>query len=336
MEHRFVKIPGEQPAAAPGGGFAHQKVPDKAGHLTHQRGHLPPAGIKLLQAGKGRGRVAVGNALHQGRRLQAAGKAEGGVYPRLVHAPALSHALVQQGQRVPHAAVGQAGNQGRPLRRELYPLLSGHIQQPGGDLLGADAPEGKLLAAAFDGGGHLVDLGGGQDEHQVGRRLLQNLKQGVEGLGGEHVDLVDDVHPLFHRRRGVYRLIQDGADVVHAVVGGGVQLQHVQHGAVFNAQTGIAAVAGAAVLRRAAVYRPGQNLRAGGLSRAAGAGKEVRVGQPPGLHLALERLGDMALAHHIVKGAGPPFAVQRLIHSPFPPIAVNKMLRYTTRPHTGL
>ena len=102
----------------------------------------------------------------------------------------------------------------------------------------------ELLAPGLDGGGHLVQLGGGQDEHQVGRGLLQNLQQGVEGGGGEHVDLVHDVHPLAHRGGGVHRLVPEGADLVHPVVGGGVQLQHVQDGAVLDAQAGGQALQG--------------------------------------------------------------------------------------------
>ena len=73
--------------------------------------------------------------------------------------------------------------------------------------------------------GDLVQLRGGQNEDQVGRGLLQDLQQGVEGGGRQHVDLVDDVHPVAHRRRGVDGLVPQGPDVVHAVVGGGVQLQ---------------------------------------------------------------------------------------------------------------
>ena len=141
------------------------------------------------------------------------------------------------------------------------------------------------------------------------RRLLQDLEQGVERLGGEHVHLVHNIHPLFHRGGGVYRLVQDGPDVVHPVVGGGVQLQHVQDGAVLNAQAGGAGVAGVAVPGAFAVHRPGQQLGAGGLARPPGAGEQVGVGQPPGRHLALEGLGDVALAHHLVKGAGAPLAV---------------------------
>src|SRR5699024_4807810 len=128
-------------------------------------------------------------------------------------------------------------------------------------------------------GGDLVQLRGGQNEDQVGRRLLQDLQQGVEGGGGQHVDLVDDVHPVAHRRRGVDGLVPQGPDVVHAVVGGGVQLQNVQQAPAVDALAGRALAAGVPVCRVLAVHRLGQDLGAGGLARAAGAGKEVGVAQ---------------------------------------------------------
>ena len=100
------------------------------------------------------------------------------------------------------------------------------------------------------------------------------------------------------------------------------------------------------------VHRPGQDLGAGGLARSPGAGKQVGVAQPAGGHLALERVGDMGLAHHIVKGAGPPFAVQGLIQGRSPQIKskrrgaedaesrvaspLSRRVRRVARPHTGL
>ena len=89
-----------------------------------------------------------------------------------------------------------------------------------------------------DGGGHLVELRSGQNEHQVLRRLLQNLQQSIEGRGGEHVDLVHDVHPLLHIGRGVDGFVPQGPHLVDTVVGGGVQLQYIQKTAVFDAHAG--------------------------------------------------------------------------------------------------
>ena len=138
------------------------------------------------------------------------------------------------------------------------------------------------------------------------RIFSRALKAGVDSMCTSST-----MYTRLRTAAGVYTASSrtEGADLVHAVVGGGVQLQHVQDGPVLNAQTGGTLVAGVAVHRVLTVHRPGQNLGAGGLAGAPGAGKEVGVGQPPGGHLALEGLGDVVLPHHVVKGAGPPFAV---------------------------
>ena len=39
--------------------------------------------------------------------------------------------------------------------------------------------------------------------------------------------LVDDIHPLADLRRGVDRVVPEGADLIDAVVGGRVDLQNV-------------------------------------------------------------------------------------------------------------
>ena len=58
-----------------------------------------------------------------------------------------------------------------------------------------------------------------------------------------------------------------------------------------------------------AVDRPGEDLGTGGLPGPPGTGEEIGVGQPSGSHLPLEGIGNVGLAHHIVEGPGPPFAV---------------------------
>ena len=168
----------------------------------------------------------------------------------------------------------------------------------------------------------------------MGGRLLQNLQQRIEGLRREHVHLVDDIHPLGHGGRGIGRLLQHGTHVVHAVVGGCVQLHHVQDGAVLNAHTRRTLVAGVAVLRMLTVHGPGQNFGTGGLTRSSGAGKQIGVGQPSPLHLTLEGLCNMSLPHHVVKAAGTPLSVQRLVQTPHP--LKRKSLVYRIRPRTGL
>ena len=149
------------------------------------------------------------------------------------------------------------------------------------------------------------------------------------------MDLVDDVDPLFDPGGGVDGLVPQGPDLVHAVVGGGVQLQHVQKAAVLDAEAGGTGAAGVAVHGTLAVHGLGQDLGAGGLAGAPGAGEEVGVGGPALGHLLSQGLGDVVLTGDVREGLGPPLAVEGLIHGPrllsrcSPPPAEEK------RPFTG-
>ncbi|MPN45953.1 hypothetical protein SDC9_193532 [bioreactor metagenome] len=72
-----------------------------------------------------------------------------------------------------------------------------------------------------------MQLRGGQNKHQMLRRLLQNFQKGVERRHGEHVNFVHNINPFFYVGGGVNRLVPQSADLIHAVVGGGVQLQNI-------------------------------------------------------------------------------------------------------------
>ena len=124
---------------------------------------------------------------------------------------------------------------------------------------------------------------------------------------------VHNVYALFYIGWGVHRLIPQSPDLLNAVIGSSIQLQHVQKSAAFDTETAGAAVAGVSIFRLFAVHRFGQDLGAGRLPGAPGTGKQIRMGQPPLRHLALERFRNMPLSHHIFKGLGPPFAIERLI-----------------------
>ena len=123
------------------------------------------------------------------------------------------------------------------------------------------------------------------------------------------MDLVHDIDTLTDGGRGIDRLVPESTHLIDAVVGGGVQLQNVQNGAVLNAQTGRALVAGVSVHGMLAVDRPGEDLGAGGFARSTGSGEQVCVGQTAGAYLPLQGFGDMLLTHHIAEGAGAPFSV---------------------------
>ena len=127
--------------------------------------------------------------------------------------------------------------------------------------------------------------------------------------------LVDDVNLIGADAGGIGCFVPQVADVVHAVVGGGVDLHHVQDGAVVDAAAHLALAAGVAALVVRAVDGLGEDLGAGGLAGAAGAGEQVGVTHPVGGDLVLQRGHDVLLARHVLKAAGPPLAVQCPVHA---------------------
>jgi hypothetical protein len=70
-------------------------------------------------------------------------------------------------------------------------------------------------------------------KHYIPWRLLQCLQQGVEGLGGDHVNLVDYVDLVLALHRGIGHVFAQLTDIVDAVVGGAVDLYKRQGGSLF-------------------------------------------------------------------------------------------------------
>ena len=216
---------------------------------------------------------------------------------------------VQNGQSVPEGTVCQTGDKLRTLRRQLQLFFPGNVLHPAGNVLRTDAGKIVPLTAGKNGGRHLLDFGGGKDKDDMGRGLFQRLQQSVEGCRGQHVHLVDDVYLVPAGAGGVGGLVPQVPDVVHAVVGGGIHLHHVQQAAVVDAFADLALPAGVSVDRMQAVYRLGKDLGAGGLAGAPDAGKKVGVSHPVCGDLVFQGGDDGTLPHHIFKPLGSPLAV---------------------------
>ncbi len=201
-------------------------------------------------------------------------------------------------------------------------LLLAHIGQAVLDVLRLDAVELQPLAAGQDGLGHPLRVGGAQDEHDVGRRLLKGLEQGVECLRREHVDLVDDVDLETPLGGGEGDAVDNlVAHVVHAGAGGRVQLVDVGVAALGNLA---ALLAGAVGVGRGAVLAQkglGQQAGRGGLAGAARAAEEIGVGLAPLGQGVAQGGDDVLLAHHVGKGLRAVLAVERL-HAATPLVRV--------------
>ena len=182
-------------------------------------------GAKLVQRG---GRVTLHQMLEQVDDAAAIAEAQhladriGGD-----RAAAMGDRLVEYRQAIAGRAFGGTRDHGERGVVDLDRFQSRDPGEMGDQQLGVDAPEVEALAARQHGDRHLADLGGGEDELHMRRRLLERLQKAVEGLRREHVHFVDDVDLVARRHRRVAHLLDDLADVVDAGVRGGVHLDHV-------------------------------------------------------------------------------------------------------------
>ena len=166
---------------------------------------------------------------------------------------------------------------------DLDTLCLGNRAEMSGDLLGGDAAKIEALTARENGVGDRLHLRGGEDENHVLRWLLQRLQQRIERRGREHVDFVDDVDLIDAFGRGVAHDFAQLADVIDAVVGGPVDLQHIHAGRGGDALAGIARLAGIAVAGVGAVENLGENPRGRSLAYAARATKQVALRDAAGM-----------------------------------------------------
>ena len=292
----------------------------KGGYLAHMRGEIAQEHLHVAArahhivnhiehpraVGGGDGGSKIKQKLAVGRAQRLAHQVLGQPFAR-------AYAHIQQAPGVAHAAVGRAGNQRQRGRLGVLQLRQSG-QDARGHLLLGQAAEIKPLAAGQDGGRDLLRLGGGQDEHHVGGRLLQRFEQGVEGGVGQHVHFVDDIHLVLAELRRVIHLFQQVADFLHAAVAGRVHLKHIQRCVLHQRLAGGARQAGIAVLRVFAVDGAGHDLGRAGFARATAAAEKIGMGDAPAGYLMPQRADDGLLTGHFGKSAGPPLAIQRLIH----------------------
>jgi hypothetical protein len=135
--------------------------------------------------------------------------------------------LVEHGQRIAHRAGGFACDQ-RDCRVVGVDLLRSQDRAHAFcDHRVRDQPEIIALAARANRDRYLVDLGRREHELHVRGRLFQRLQERVECARREHVNFIHD-HDLEAIARGSERqCLLETPHIVDAVVGGAVDLQHV-------------------------------------------------------------------------------------------------------------
>ena len=121
--------------------------------------------------------------------------------------------------------------------------------------------------------------------------------------------LVNDVDLVFADGGQIGNLIAQVADIVNAVIGGGVHLNDIHNCAGVNALADFALAARVGAGSVQTVDRLGKDFGTGCLAGAAGAGKQVGVANAPGGNLVLQRRDDGGLPYNVSKALGTPFAV---------------------------
>ncbi len=222
--------------------------------------------------------------------------------------------LVEHRLRVAHAARGQVRHEGDRGRLGRAALIGQDAVELARDLVHRQRPEREALQARQDGRPDLARVGRAEDEDDVVGRILQRPEEDVPAFL-DALDLVDDEDLAAQvRGRGVDAR-QQLAHVVDLVVGGRVELDHVERPALADRRAGLAAVARLAIDRVGAVDRLGQDAGHGRLAGAARSDEQEAVGQPVEADGVAQRLHDRGLAHHLAEGLGPPAAVDGLVGS---------------------
>ena len=285
--------------------------PAMAAQVFQKHLRFPAGTHQLVHLAQNARRVPVGDAVHEREQKLTVRSAQRVSHLRGGDGSVLrtGHAHIQNAERVAHSALGGT-------RHQLQRLgFSGHMKLVQRFLHAADhqfrrnTPKVVPLHPGQDGGRELLWLGSGQNKDHMGRRFLQRFQKRVEGGSGQHVNFVDDIDLVFSHLGGVAYLLQQFADIIHAVVGGCVQLQHV-HGAFrLNGPADLALAAWVAVVGIQTVDGPAHQLGHGGFARAAAAAEQVGVGNLSRFDLMPQGLDRCGLPHHAFKGLRPPAAV---------------------------
>ena len=147
-----------------------------------------------------------------------------------------------------------------------------------------------------------MNFGRRKDEDHMWRRLFQRLEQSVEGRVREHMDFIDDIDAVRSSKRSKLHILADFTDVVHARIGGAVDLDDINRVALRDLLTISAGRARRSRWPLFTVERFRENSGDGGLADAARPGKQIGLRNPFRGDRVDQRLHDMRLTDHVVEG----------------------------------
>ena len=118
---------------------------------------------------------------------------------------------------------------------------------------------------------HLVWFGGGEDEHHMFRRLFNDFKQRIEALLRDHVGLIENENLIAVARRGETSAFSQFSSIIHTVVRGRIDFDHVDGTRTAGGQVLAAFAFAAGVGSRpfGTVDATGQDTRGAGFAAAS-------------------------------------------------------------------
>ena len=226
-----------------------ENAPEKPDALGDEGAEIDAPAIQTGHQGKHRRSIPVGHRPRQHGHRIPVGHSQSPFHPFRIDSPFPQGGhLLQEAERVANAPARMAGHGLQAVLGYLIPLAAGNRLQMAGEKLRRNRQEVETLAPGTNGVQELVGLGGGQDEVDIGRGLLQCLEKGVASRHGKHVRFIKDEDPVGRGAGGHHgHLHPDVPDVLHRVVGGGVQLLDIERTAVGDGLAGGAVVAGFAI-----------------------------------------------------------------------------------------
>ncbi|CAG2154866.1 hypothetical protein LMG26296_05634 [Cupriavidus plantarum] len=230
-----------------------------------------------------RGAILGGQRIEQLHEVALVDRPEHPPHGILRHLPsAIRNGLIGQRQRIAHGTVRRLREQPQRIAIMRNAFLCKDMVEVRDDMSRRHLLEVELQAARQHRDRNLLRIGGGKNELDVPRRLLQRLQHRVEGVVGEHVHFVDHVDLEPAHRRCIHRLVQQLRHFIDAAVGGRVHLDVVDEPPAVDLLARLALPAwlgrdAPAAVNTRAVERLGQNPRERGLADAARAGEQIGV-----------------------------------------------------------
>ena len=206
-------------------------------------------------------------------------------------ATAKRHYLVEDRKRIAHSTVCFGSNHVQCFRFGLNAFFGSNGCQVIADVFYFNAVEVENLATAQDGWNNLVLFGGCQNENGVCRWLFECFQECVEGRRREHVNLVDDIHLVLACLRRYAHAVNNRTDVIYAVVGSGIEFEHVELHIV-------------QMLADGPVHGFGENAGAGCFTYTTRSGKQIGLRNLIVCNSTLQGGRDVLLSHHRFPGVG--------------------------------